>query len=689
VDQHPFPGRAGGGDVPRPGGPAWDGTSGGLGDQVPDGPARDGAAGGPGDDWDGDAEMAAFLADIDAGRARIPEPWEIEGPAAAISLGDACDVDLTELAAMTGPDGLGGDRFAQGNTADVLRPGPVLAALTEQATREIAILTDTQLLGVVSAARRLAARAEYLELSAIAEFTRRRAAQYEASKARKDPRGCREGEFADAELAMELVTSINAARDRMDLAADLATRLPDTFTGLAAGRIDGDRAWTIWVRTRFLRDDLAAQADKVLAAAAPGLRHDQLARKAAALEMKLDPDGVKNRKEDARKDEQRVETRREHSGNATLAGRELALTDVMASKAHIDSLAAALRAGGLAGSLRQLRVMVYLDLTQGRDPVQRLTPAGAQPPAAPQTGQGAADSNQDEGKRDGGQGNGGSSESDGTGTDSRNDRDDDGEEDEDGDSGGEGGDGGGGPKGPGTPAGGLAPFPALVNLIVPAGAVFGWSAVPGDAGAWGLLDGDDTRAIVRAASMHLRTRWCVTLTGPDGTAAAHGCARGRHPWIPGAITSLPGPREGIGGGRDGPAGPQPPTGPDADQAAQLIELLRRLNVTLAPIAKGSCDHRHREDRYIPSRKLKHLIRARTTRCTAPGCGAQAYFCDQDHVIPYPYGPTDECNLHPPCRRHHRCKQAPGWQLTQPQPGIMRWATPSGRIYTTTPTVYDT
>jgi hypothetical protein len=191
--------------------------------------------GGPPDDWDGDAEMAAFLADIEAGRARVPEPWEIEGPAASISLGDAADVDLAELAAMAGPDGLGGDRFAQGNSADVLRPGPVLAALTEQAAGELGRLSDNQLLGAVSAARRLANRAEYLELAAVAEFTRRRAEQLAASKARRDPRGCRAGEFADAELAIELVTSIYAARDRMDLAADLASRLPGTFTGLAAG----------------------------------------------------------------------------------------------------------------------------------------------------------------------------------------------------------------------------------------------------------------------------------------------------------------------------------------------------------------------------------------------------------------------------------------------------------------------
>jgi hypothetical protein len=134
----------------------------------------------------------------------------------------------------------------------------------------------------------------------------------------------------------------------------------------------------------------------------------------------------------------------------------------------------------------------------------------------------------------------------------------------------------------------------------------------------------------------------------------------------------------------------PPTGgPDAAQSAPLRELVRRLNVTLEPIARGACDHRHAEDHYTPSRKLKHLVRARTATCSAPGCNAQAVHCDIDHVVPWPSGPTDECNTHPGCRRHHRCKQAPGWQVEEAEPGIMRWTTPAGRVYTTTPTVYDT
>ena len=160
------------------------------GEQPPPGhPARDEAAGAPGgvpeDDWDGDAEMAAYIADLDAGRARIPEEWEVEGPAATIGLGDAADVDLAELAAMLGPDGLGGEVFAQDRSADAMRPGPVLAALTEQAAGDLGRLTDNQVLGAMSAARRLAARAAWLELTAVAEFTRRREAQLEDATARE------------------------------------------------------------------------------------------------------------------------------------------------------------------------------------------------------------------------------------------------------------------------------------------------------------------------------------------------------------------------------------------------------------------------------------------------------------------------------------------------------------------------
>ena len=648
----------------------------------PGGPARDE------DDWDGDAEMAAYIADLEAGRARIPEEWEIEGPAATISLGDAADVDLAELAALLGPDGLGGDMFEQHRSADAMRPGPVLAALTEQATGDFARLTDNQVLGATSAAGRLAARAQYLRLRAVAEFTRRREGQFEDARARGVPRGCRDGEFPDAELGMELVTSPNAARDTMDLAADLETRLPRTSAALAAGLIDACRARLIWRPTRHLSDADAAHADEILAALAPGLRYDALARKATGLAMKLDPEAFQRGKDEERRDRQRVVAGREESGNAFLAARELAIEDALASKAHIDALAVALRRGGLLGTLQQLRVLAFNDLTQGRNPLDRLTSPG---PADPAGQDGHPDSPQ-AGEQPGNDRAAGEGDS--------RDGDDDASWD-------------GGPDmpewqherrgttedredhcdGPAAPPGPPAPFPALINFTVPAGTAFGWSTAPGEIGGWGLLDPGDTRRLLQAASMDPRTRWRVTLLNPDGTAAA----RGQHPWTPPPDNARDGPADprstgppGSTSTRDGPGAPESNANhrPDHRQAAALAGFLRGLNLTFTPIANGSCDHASREDRYIPSRKLKDLIRARTARCTAPGCGAQAAHCDLDHTLPYPAGLTCQCDLAPACRRHHRCKQAPGWQLAQPQPGVMRWTTPSGRSYTTRPTVYE-
>ena len=84
-----------------------------------------------------------------------------------------------------------------------------------------------------------------------------------------------------------------------------------------------------------------------------------------------------------------MEAGREESGNAFLSGRELAIEDALASKAHIDALAVALRRGGLPGTLQQLRVLAFNDLTQGRDPLDRLTGPGPGPGPADDAGRDA------------------------------------------------------------------------------------------------------------------------------------------------------------------------------------------------------------------------------------------------------------------------------------------------------------
>jgi len=165
---------------------------------------------------------------------------------------------------------------------------------------------------------------------------------------------------------------------------------------------------------------------------------------------------------------------------------------------------------------------------------------------------------------------------------------------------------------------------AMITITVPHTALGGNGGPPGEVAGFGIVDHADTRDLIAAAARNPATRWCVTVLHPDGTAAAHGCAAGSRPW---------------------PPGHRPPA------AMTLRGLLDFLNITkLTPVIRGPCPHARAEHRYQPSRKLRHLITARSATCTAPGCGRRAAACDLDHTEPHHRGGrTCECNLAPPCK----------------------------------------
>ena len=554
-----------------------------------------------------DAWLRRMMAEVDADEEWIPEEQV--------------------TAALCGLAGAGRDLggLAQGGPIDTMPPSPELSLLAAGACDPAVLdgLTDNQVLGLAGAGRRLAARGAWVQHTAVAEFTARRA---EPDRKKATPLGFTP--FAPDELVPELVITTNAAEMTMAQARDAARRLPANVALLRDGLISDFQLKIVTEATPGLSDAGVAEADKALAAVAPGLTPGQLRAMCTKTVMMIDPAAARRRKERAAKDA-RIIRFQEYSGNGALCGRELPPDEVLASSQHIDAIARALRDAGVPGTLEQLRVRVYLDLTQERDPFDRVTAAGADPSDAATAGRAdPADDHAD------------------TVPDDREDAG----------------------SSAGAPA--KAPVKAVINLLVSAGTMLGWSPAPGEIGGFGMLDPQTTRDMIEAASAHPETRWCVTVVGPDGTASAHGCAPGQHPWTQ----------------RDGPGPPgEPPT--PAEQAARVAELLRRLRVELAPIAKGKCDHRHYSDRYVISRKVKHLIKARAAKCTAPGCNRPAAEADADHTIPWPDGPSCECNLGAPCRYHHRNKQAPGWHLEQPEPGVMKWRTPSGRTHTTYPTRY--
>jgi hypothetical protein len=476
--------------------------------------------------------------------------------------------------------------FAENGRADTMAPGPLLTMVLGAAAGEngegLAGLSDDQLIGFLSGTRRMESRMAWARMAALAEF---------ASRPRRQ-------DFAADEVASAFgLTWLSAARE-IDYARTVARRLPVTFAALGAGKLHPVHVKIIEEVTSILSDEDAAIADENLAAAAQCRTYGELRAAAARLVLRLDPDGVRKRKEQAR-GAARVRAFREESGNAGITGREMPSVEVLASMQHMEDRARALREAGVPGTWEELKVRATLDLLQERD--SRL--AAGEPPASE-------------------------------------------------------GPGGPTPEPVSSPAASQGPsIGAMITITVPHTALAGDSGPPGEVAGFGIVDHADTRDLIAAAAANPATRWCVTVLHPHGTAAAHGCAAGPRRWPPGPIT---------------------PRG--------LLEFLDIKH--LDPVIRGPCNHARAEHRYRPSRRLQHLIGARNATCTAPGCGRRAARCDLDHTRPHHQGGrTCECNLAPLCRHHHRCKQAEGWRLDQPEPGVLVWRVPSGRTYTTAPTEY--
>ena len=308
----------------------------------PDDPGRSGpvewpaGGNGPEDDWDADAHLDAVIAAADAGEYPMPE-WSVE--------------DLPT-------------EFTPGGTADLMGPGPVLAALVHAAVGHdgaaLASLPDDELLRVIRAARRMESRAVWTHLAAVREFAARRTAG-PGSASR-----CGFREFAAEELAWDLNLTAQAAEDQMAYACAVADRLPRTFAALAAGQIHPVHVLIIDNETALLSPEDAARADEVLAQAAQSKTFGQLRRSAHRLVLKLDPDSARRKKEEAKKDAH-VRRFREDSGNAGMVAREMPPDEILASWQHVEQRALDLRAAGVAGTLQELRVRAFLDLLQERD----------------------------------------------------------------------------------------------------------------------------------------------------------------------------------------------------------------------------------------------------------------------------------------------------------------------------------
>lgn len=555
-----------------------------------------------------------------------------------------------------------GAGFASGAELDTSLPGPALAGFADAAAgddRRYTDLNDDELIGTLAGWQKTESWAASGKLSAVTELIRRRPIQPGRSNGPDEvPAGW--GEFCSDELAAALAITKRAAERMLEVAYDLAFRLPRTCRALREGRIDSYKAQIIAEMTRLLDDAGAAAAEALILEGITDLSDKtppQIRARVGRAIVRINPDAARQRRERAQRDAQ-VRLWREDEGTAALGGFGLPPAEALAADQMISSRAQELRAAGLEGTLDQLRVRAYLDVLLGQDssPILADDDPSRRPPADSASTNRSGSTDKGCGTDKGGSTHEGATADKGASNETR--------------------------------------LAARINLTVPLATLLGLAERPGEMGGFGPIDPELARTLATTAASHPATIWCLTVTDAHGHPTAHGCARP----VRRVGRPQPGSRAGPGQG----PGARPPG--RADQGGKLGRDGRLdgygtwrlrpvadgpdLTIDLEPLAVTDCDHRHQTSAHDPSDRLRHLVEIRDEECTWPPCRRAARRCDFEHTIPWEAGgPTCACNTGPRCRHHHRQKQAQGWKLSQDLPGYHTWTTPAGRVYTSGPVSY--
>lgn len=109
----------------------------------------------------------------------------------------------------------------------------------------------------------------------------------------------------------------------------------------------------------------------------------------------------------------------------------------------------------------------------------------------------------------------------------------------------------------------------------------------------------------------------------------------------------------------------------AGEATSWIRLLTH-PVTGVPLALDRTTYR------VPA-ALRRWLGISSPTCAFPGCGRPARDCDLDHLHAWSDGgTTDDDNLDPECRHHHRLRHETRWAASRdPDTGDLAWTSPLG------------
>jgi hypothetical protein len=512
-------------------------------------------------------------------------------------------------------------------------------------------LSDRGLVVAMAEARRLASRAQAIELAAVAELARRRLAEGDhscddsadiggAGPNSAGPNGAGPvvgvvppHEYLVDEVAEVLTLTSASADDLIRFATELTSRLPRTFAALGSGDIDHGKARTLWRGTDQVGADLAEVIEAKVLPKASEQTTGQIRAKIRRLIRRLDRQALTRRREEAEKQRgvRLVET---DTGTADLVGLDLPVDAAGAAYGRVSAIAAGLKSDGDQRGIDQLRADVFLALLRG-------TLNTTQPPA---------DTTQH-------------------------------------------------PREPAGPSSGVRP---------PESAAPVWDRVD-DAVADVIAEAARaelaalTRARLDLPELPERHHQIAVLIAQAGARITDSLAVLRARWcMPGHPTPsdhlpdhhLPGhlkPDRHLPGHRQ-PANDEP--GHDRSARPDYRAFAHRASGAYGAsghAATGRNDSVHDDGAphwwsgYRPPAMMRRLVENRDRRCCFPGCRRPVRHCDADHSVPFHRGgPTCPCNLAMLCRHHHRLKQTPGWRIEHIWPGVILWIGPTGHWRITAP-----
>ena len=410
-------------------------------EEGPEGPGR------PEDDWDQEASLAAFVAEVEAKRAHglididdyydlddpddgydlpdgycgpdglaagRPEP-ESAGPPRDVaarsaagrpepeSAGPPRDVAARSAAGRPepdagllawgsdggrddgGPDRDGGSGFASGGVWDKALPGPGLAEAADAAAGPARGYGDTSDDELIG----ILGGWQRIESWAAAG---RLSAVAELIRRRPGTHGDRAtcsgipaswGKFCADEVAVALSISRWAAERTTALARDLATCLPATNRALGEGVIDAYKAQVIAEATRVLDDAATAEAEASVFASGVAGKTPGQIRALIARAVLKADPAGAKKRREQAQRDARVELWREDAGTAAICGFGLPPDAALAADQEITARAKDLKAAGVPGTTDQLRVRAYLDALLGQDSAARCQAAQAAPATEP------------------------------------------------------------------------------------------------------------------------------------------------------------------------------------------------------------------------------------------------------------------------------------------------------------------